>query len=96
MNDISIKLGDAIHDLLFPLREGARMSPEKMKAFQTTLEGMKAEIVDKNGRVSIEVAAQLVEIYPLILGISPGHKDEGALEDWAVNIQDTILSLLTK
>ena len=72
------------------------MSAEKMKTFQSTLEGMKHEIVDANGRVSVEVAAQLVEIYPLMLGISPGHKDQGAIEDWAVNIQDTILSLLTK
>lgn len=94
MSDVDSRLGEAIHALLFPLREGREVDQEQMRAFQELLEDLRNQIVDEERKVDADIALKLVEVFPLMLGIAPNHKESGLIEDWAIDIQSTIVDVL--
>lgn len=94
MSDTSNQLGDYIHKTFYPLREGKPFDLEAMIKFQHFLRSLSQGLVDDEGRVDAVVASQLCEVYPLMLGVAAGHKEESKIEDWAIDLQDDILDLL--
>ena len=94
MSDVDSRLGDAIHSLLYPLREGSAVDQEEMRAFQEFLEDLKDLIVDEKRKVDADVALKLAEVYPLMLGIVPNHKEGRLIEEWAIDIHSTIVDVL--